>query len=98
MPTILAAVLSLLQTVAPALSSSSVIQSVINILTQILPVAIKEVQDVTPAIKNIIAALSTNPATTADQLATLKALDTLTDANFEAAATKALAEDAAAAS
>lgn len=95
MPAILSAVLALLQTIAPSLGSSA-IQNVINILVQLLPVAIKEVQDLTPAIKNIIAALSSNPAATADQLATLKALDTLTDANFDAAADKAQAEDAAA--
>ncbi len=93
---IVTAVLAILQAIAPSLSTSATVQTVINALIQIIPVLVKEAQDLVPMVKNIIAALGSNPASTADQLATLKALDQLTDAAFEAAATKALAEDAAA--
>jgi hypothetical protein len=95
MSALLTAVLAILQAVAPSLSSSATVQTVINALIQILPALVKEAQDLVPMIKNIIAALSANPASTTDQLATLKALDQITDAAFEAAAAKALAEDAA---
>ena len=91
-----AAFLALLQTILPAITSSASVQAFINALIQIIPVLVKEAQDLVPMVKNIIAALGSNPASTADQLATLKALDQLTDSAFEAAAAKALAEDAAA--
>lgn len=94
---VLTGILAILQAIVPSLTSSSVVQQVINALIQIIPVLVKEAQDLVPMIKNIIVALSSNPAATADQLATLKALDQLTDSAFEAAAAKALAEDAAAA-
>lgn len=93
---IVSAVLAILQAIVPSLSTSATVQTVINALIQIIPVLVKEAQDLVPMVKNIIAALGSNPASTADQLATLKALDQLTDAAFEAAATKALAEDSAA--
>lgn len=93
---IVTAVLAILQAIAPSLSTSATVQTVINALIQIIPILVKEAQDLVPMVKNIIAALGSNPASTADQLATLKALDQLTDSAFEAAATKALAEDAAA--
>jgi hypothetical protein len=89
--------LAIIQALIPSISSSVVVQQVLNGLIQIIPVLVKEAQDLVPMVKNIIAALSANPASTADQLATLKALDQLTDSAFEAAAAKALAEDAAAA-
>lgn len=96
MTSIITGVLTILQALVPSLTSSGTVQQIINALIQIIPVVVKEAQDLVPMIKNIIAALGSNPASTADQLATLKALDQLTDAAFEAAATKALAEDAAA--
>lgn len=96
MSAILTGILAILQALVPSITSSATVQQIINALIQILPVLVKEAQDLVPMIKNIIAALSENAASTADQLATLKALDQLTDAAFEAAATKALAEDAAA--
>jgi peptidoglycan hydrolase CwlO-like protein len=47
-------------------------------------------------VKNIIAALQANPATTESQLASLQALDQQIDAAFEAAAASTDAEVAAA--
>lgn len=89
------ALLALLQALMPMLTSATSVQSVINALVQIIPVLVKEFQDVVPIIKNIIAALSENPATTEEQLAELAKLDEKVDAEFEAAAAAAQAEDAA---
>ncbi len=97
MTSIVTGILAILQALVPSITTSATVQTIINSLIQIIPVLVKEAQDLVPMVKNIIAALSSNPAATADQLATLKALDQLTDSAFEAAAVKALAEDAAAA-
>lgn len=84
----ISALLALLSQIVPSLSGdATLIGTIINALIQIIPVIQQEVADVTPAIKNIISALSANPATTADQLATLQALDAQVDAAFEQAAT-----------
>ncbi len=79
-------VLTLLGQVAPMLGGSSAIGSVIGFLTEAVPVIIKEAKDLTPMVKNIINALSEHPDATADQLAVLKQLDALSDADFEDAA------------
>ena len=86
------ALLGVLSQIAPVLGSSA-ITSVINALVQIVPALITTVEDVVPMVKNIIAALQSNTAVTADQLAQLQALDAQVDAAFEAAATAAQAED-----
>lgn len=96
MTSIVTGILAILQALVPSITTSATVQTIINSLIQIIPVLVKEAQDLVPMVKNIIAALGSNPASTAEQLATLKALDQLTDAAFEAAAAKAIAEDAAA--
>lgn len=94
--TVVTAILALLQTIGPAIGKGA-ISSVIATLEQIIPALAQEYQDVLPAIKNIIAALSSNPAATGDQLASLAALDEQVDQAFEAVATAAEAEDTPAA-
>jgi len=89
----LQALLVVIAQIAPSLTSSAAIQAVVNALVQIVPVLIKEVQDLIPMVKNIIAALSANAGTTSDQLNALAALDAQCDAAFEAAAAAAEAED-----
>jgi hypothetical protein len=82
-------ILTLLQQLLPLITTSgnaAVIGNVITALTNILPLVVSEVETLIPPIKNIIAALSASPATTAEQLATLQALDAQADAAFEAAA------------
>jgi hypothetical protein len=69
-------------------AEASTITSIINALTQMLPFIIQEVEALYQPVKNIIAALSANPATTADQLATLQQLDAQVDTAFEAIATQ----------
>lgn len=84
------ALLALLGQLIPAISGdSTLISNIINALIQIIPVLVKEVQDVAPMVKNIIAALKNDPATTADQLAQLETLDAQVDQAFEAAAAQA---------
>jgi hypothetical protein len=83
------AILGLIEQLLPAILSSanvSLVDSIISALTSMLPFIIQEVQALLPPVKNIIAALSANPATTADQLTQLQALDAQVDAAFEAAA------------
>jgi hypothetical protein len=83
------AILGLIEQLMPAILSSSNValaDSIISALTSMLPFIIQEAQALVGPVKNIIAALSANPATTADQLAQLQALDAQVDAAFEAAA------------
>ncbi len=94
MATIIPAILALLQSIIPSLSSASAITQIIATLTSIIPVIVKEVQDVVPMVKNIIAALKSNDVITPEQMTALEALDAQCDADFETAATAAQAEDA----
>lgn len=88
----LAALLSLVATLAPTLSSVESIASVISTLEAIISAATKEVQAVLPMIKNIIGALQSNGNITPDQMTALQALDAATDSDFEAAAKDAGAD------
>lgn len=93
-------ILAALQAVEALLSATGlttdVVTKVIGLLVQILPAIETEYETVVPYIKNIIAALQADPATTADQLAQLTTLDQQADQAFEAAATAAQAQDGAA--
>lgn len=88
--------LTLLEAVAPQLAgaNATLIEKIIEGLVTLVPLLITEYKDVTPFIQNIIVLLKSNNLVTADQLATLTALETQIDAAFEAAAASALAEDA----
>lgn len=84
---IVTAVVSLLGQLLPLVgSNSTLITQIIETLVAILPTVVKEVQDLIPPIRNIIAALSADPATSAAQLATLQVLDSQCDQAFESAA------------
>lgn len=67
-------------------AAATTIGTIISIISSILPLVASEITLVGPAIKNIINALSENPATTAEQLAELQKLDAAVDAAFEEAA------------
>jgi hypothetical protein len=85
----LTTLLSLISNLLPLLTSSAnanLIGSIISTLEQFLPFIVDEISSLYQPVKNIITALSANPATTAAQLATLQALDTQADAAFDAAA------------
>ena len=78
MSAVIPAIIALLGQLIPALGSSAtanIVTQIITILIQMIPVLIKEYNDLIGPVKNIIAALSANPATTAAQLQTLQALD-----------------------
>jgi hypothetical protein len=88
------ALLSLLQQLMPLLAGHNavLIGGIISTLEQFLPFVIQEVSSLYEPVKNIIAALSANPATTAEQLAKLQVLDKATDDAFEAIAAETDAE------
>lgn len=88
------ALLTVVETVLPMVSgatSSTVIISVVVALEKWVPIVITLFPSATTmfqSIKNMIAALSSNPATPAEQLATLQQLDAVVDTAFEAIATQ----------
>ncbi len=93
--TLILALVGLMTDFLPMINNTSQVATFIAKLIQILPAVEKLAEALVQPIKNIINSLSANPATTAEQLATLQALDAAYDQAFEAAATKAEAEDAA---
>ena len=98
---ILTPVISLLEQLLPLITSASnasLIGTIINVLTGLIPSIVSEAEALYTPIKNIIAALSANPATTAAQLQTLQTLDAQADAAFEAAAAQTDADGGTAAS
>jgi hypothetical protein len=82
--------------IAGITSQVAVIGKIIAALTELYPVVVKEYEVLAPIVKGIIAALSANPAATAEQIAQLKVIDKQVDDAFDAAAAAAEAEDAAA--
>jgi hypothetical protein len=90
MTILITSLLTLIEQFLPLLGASSanvtLIDTIITALTNALPFVIQEAEALVPPIKNIIEALSANPATTASQLAQLQALDASVDTAFDAAA------------
>lgn len=82
------AVLTLIEQILPLLTSSgstvTLIENIINALIKLMPMIEDEVSTVYQSVKNIIAALSANPAATADQVASLQALDKQVDNAWDA--------------
>lgn len=93
MNAIITAVVALLAQILPLINSADTVAKVIATLIEIIPVLVKEAQDLVQPVKNIIAALQANPAADADQIKALQDLDAKVDADFEAAATAAQTED-----
>ncbi len=81
--------LTLIEQLLPLLglgSNAALIGTIIETLSGFLPFIVNEISSLYEPVKNIIAALSSNPATTAEQLIQLQALDKSTDDAFEAIA------------
>ena len=78
-------------------ANAAMIGKIITALVAALPSIIQEVKDVGPTIKNLIASLRGNPASTPEQLDQLDAIEKPIDDAFDAAAKAATDEDAAAA-
>jgi hypothetical protein len=85
--------LTALAQIAPMLTSNAAIAKVITTVSDLVPVVIKEAQDLKPLVDNIIAALKGNDAVTDEQLAQLDALETKIDADFDAEAKRVEAEE-----
>ena len=94
MSAILTTILALIQQLVPTSTSAALIEKIIAVLIQLIPVIVQEYKDLLPIVQNIITALKSDPSTSAQQLATLEELEVQYDADFEAAAAAALAEDA----
>ena len=90
------AVLSLIAMLLPAGGNAALVEKIIEALTALYPIVVREYQDLLPIVKNIITALKSDPSTTAAQLDALDKMEAQLDADFEAAATAAAVEDAAA--
>lgn len=89
MSALITAVISMLSQLLPLITSSAnaqIIDSILNALSGMMPFIVQEIEALIGPVKNIIQALSANPATTAEQLASLQQLDQQVDAAFEAAA------------
>ena len=83
---------ALLPNIGVSSASVSLIDTIIAELVKLLPIVISGAAALVPPIQNIIQALSANPATTADQLVKLQALDAQCDKSFEDAAAAAGAD------
>lgn len=85
----ISAILAMIEQLLPAITSSSnatMIDSILNALSGMLPYIIADIENLYQPVKNVIDALSANPATNAQQLATLQQLDSQADTAFAAAA------------
>lgn len=85
-------VLDLIQTVLPLIkkgsAGSSQMGTVVDTLIKIEPLAVDQVGTVYTGVKNIIEAVGTHPASTADQLVALKAFDKKMDDAWDAIETQ----------
>jgi len=89
MTDIIASVVAMIEALLPSITSTAnaaLIGSILNALSGMLPFIVQEIESLYQPVKNIINALSANPAALADQLATLQELDAQVDAAFEDAA------------
>lgn len=84
MSTAITTILTLLLALLPRISDNSAVTSVINMLTSLVPILIKEAQDVLPLVRNIIDLLRTKDLTL-EQLDELDAVSAQVDAAFDAA-------------
>lgn len=91
----LTTILGLISALVPAGTNAALVEKIIETLIAIVPVVVKEYQDLVPIVRNIIAALKADPSTNAAQLAQLQQLEAGWDADFEAAAAAAVAQDGA---
>ncbi|MCK1693749.1 hypothetical protein [Bradyrhizobium sp. 144] len=94
MTAMLTTILGLISALVPAGTNAALIEKIIEALIAIVPVVVKEYQDLVPIVRNIIGALKADPSTTSAQLEELQQLEVQWDADFEAAAAAATAEDA----
>ena len=87
--------LTLVNSLVPG-ATTTIITKIVDALVTLVPIIIKEAQDLTPIIRNIITLLRGNGEVTTEQLDQLDAMEAQLDAAFDASDAKAQAEDAAA--
>lgn len=93
MNAIITSLLSLIGNLVPAVGgTASTVGMIINTLTEVVPLAVKEYQDVAPLVKNIISALKDENVTQA-QLDALDALEKQIDDAFDLTWAKVQEED-----
>lgn len=90
---VVAALLGLLQTIAPSVAGSGAVGKIVTTLTQLVPVLVDQYKDVLPSVKNIIEALKANGDITDQQWDELDAVEAVIDAAFDKAAAAAEEED-----
>jgi len=84
--TLAMAIVAMLTQILPTLGAGSgMVESIITTLIQLIPVVVKEAQDLVAPVQNIIAALRTKAVTPA-QITAMQQLDAVADAAFDAAA------------
>lgn len=93
MNAILTSLLTLVSSLTPLATGASTISSIISTLTEVVPLIVKEFQDVVPFVKNIITTLRGNSEVTQDQLDQLDILEAKVDAAFDAQVTRVTEED-----
>lgn len=86
------ALLAILQAVAPG-ASAPLISQIISALETWVPIIVSEYKALAPIVTNIITALRSNGTITTDQLDQLDVMEAAIDAAFDAAESKAEAED-----
>ena len=84
MSTAITTILTLLLALLPRISDNSAVTSVINMLTNLVPILVKEAQDVLPLVRNIIDLLRTKDLTI-EQLDELDAVSAQVDEAFDTA-------------
>lgn len=77
--------LTVIAQIVPSLSLPASITPIITTLIELIPILIKEFQEVVPIVRNIIAGLKENSVITPEQLQQLDELEAKIDAEFEAA-------------
>lgn len=91
MGAVASAIVSALTALLPLIGSAAgpAIDNVIAFLIQAIPLVESEIAAVAPSIENLITALKSNTAITAEQLTALQTAEDAYDTAFEAAATAA---------
>lgn len=87
--------MTLIQALIPSLptASSAVVSAAISALTAWTPLIVNEYKALKPVVSDAIDAIENNSASTAEQIATLRALVAADDAEFDAALAKSRSED-----
>jgi hypothetical protein len=88
----IAALLEMLQLIAPG-ATADLIVKIVTVLEAWIPIIIKEATDLTPIVKNVIAALRGNGTITTEQLDQLDTMEATLDAAFDKAISDAEAAD-----